>query len=100
MADLVRDDISVGEVAAAAEAPFHVLEEGRIEIDLLIPRAVERPHGRLGAAAARGGPPAIEDELRLGITNPFLPWQDFRPDGFVRAKNGGDELADVVGRRP
>src|SRR3984893_4943276 len=100
MAYLMRDDISVGEVATAAEAPFHVLEEGRIKIDFLIPRAIERPHGRLGAAAARGGPPAIEDELRLGIRNPFLPWQDFRPDGFVRGENGGDELAHVVGGRP
>ena len=100
MAYLVRDDISVGEVAAAAEAPFHVLEEGRVEIDLLIPRAIERPHGRLGAAAARGGPPAIEDEFRLDVGNPFLPWQDFRPDGFVRGENGGDELAHVVGGRP
>src|SRR5205807_8825226 len=100
MADLVRDDISVGKIAAAAEAPFHVLKKGRIEIYLLIPRAIKRSHGRLSAAAARGGPPAIKDELRLGIRNPFLPWQDFRPDGFVRAKNGGDELAHAVGGRP
>src|SRR5580704_13611025 len=99
MAYFMRDDISVGEVAAAAEAPFHVLEEGRIEIDLLIPRAIEWSHGRLGAAAAGGGPPAIEDELRLGVGYPFLPWQDFRPDGFVRGENCGDELAHVVRRR-
>src|ERR1700731_1045375 len=99
MAYLMRDDISVGEVATAAEAPFHVLEEGRIEIDLLVSRAIERAHGRLGATAARGGPPAIQDELWLGIGNPFLPWQDFRPNGFVRRENGGDELAHVVGGR-
>src|ERR1700730_6004430 len=100
MAYLMRDDISVGEVATAAEAPFHVLEEGRIEIDLLVSRAIERAHGRLGATAARSGPPTIEDELWLGIGNPFLPWQDFRPNGFVRRENGGDELAHVVGGRP
>src|SRR3984893_9009645 len=97
---LVRDYISVGKVAAAAEAPFHVLEEGRIEINFLIPRAIERPHGRLGAPTARGGPPAIENEFWLGVGNPFLPWQDFRPDGFIRGENCGDELAHVVGGRP
>jgi len=43
MADLMRDDISVGEIAAAAEAPFHVLEKSGIEIDLLVFRAIERP---------------------------------------------------------
>ena len=35
MAYLMGDDICVGEVAAAAEAPFHILEEGRIEINFL-----------------------------------------------------------------
>src|SRR5262249_43904223 len=52
MAYLMPGDITVGEVATAAEAPFHVLEEGRIEIDFLIPRAIEGPRGRLSAATA------------------------------------------------
>ena len=35
MADLVRDHIGIGEVAAAAHAGLHVLKEQRVEVHLL-----------------------------------------------------------------
>ena len=84
MADLMRDDISVGEIAAAAEAPFHVLEKSGIEIDLLVFRAIERPHRRLGAAAARGRAAAVENEFRLDVGNAFLLRQNLRPNRLGR----------------
>ncbi len=41
MSDLVRDHISVGEFAAAAEIALHLTEERRVEIHLLVARAIE-----------------------------------------------------------
>jgi hypothetical protein len=100
MADFMGDDISIGKVTAAAEAPLHVLKEGRVEINFLIPWAIERPHGGLGAAASRGCAAAIEHELRLDVGNAFLLGQNFRPDRLVGREHGGDELAHVIGGRP
>src|SRR4051794_18942776 len=53
VAHLVRDYVRIGEVAARAEPALHLLEERQIDVDLLIERTIERPHGRLRAAAAR-----------------------------------------------
>ena len=51
MADLMGDDIGLGEVAGRAEALRQLVEEGRVDVDLLVGRAVERPHRRLAHAA-------------------------------------------------
>src|SRR6185437_8924718 len=53
VANLVRNDIGLREVARRLEALRKLVEELRVEIDLLVGRAVERPHCRLSSAAAR-----------------------------------------------
>ena len=58
MADLVRDHVGLRELArlaadvAAAESGRDLIEERGVEIDLLVGRAIERPHGGLRRAAA------------------------------------------------
>ncbi len=42
MADLVRDDISLGEVAGGGEARSHLIEELKVEVHLPVTWAVER----------------------------------------------------------
>ena len=63
MADLVRNHVGLGKLAgvavrAAAELVLQIVEERGIEIDALIARTVERPHGRLreGATASARSP--------------------------------------------
>ena len=56
--DLVGDHIGLGELTgfatgiATAEAPFEILEEACVEIDLLVNRAIERTHCGLRKPAA------------------------------------------------
>ena len=68
VADLVGDDVGVGEVALHAELLLHLLEERGVEIDLLVERAVERPHRGLGRAAAAAGAAGVEHHARSGGT--------------------------------
>src|SRR5688572_2969052 len=60
MADLVRDHIGLRELAglaaAAAEAPFEVAKERRVEIDLAARWTIERTHGALRRTASRARP--------------------------------------------
>jgi hypothetical protein len=51
MADLVRDDVRLGEVAGRTEAGAQVAEEVEIEVELAVGGAVERSHRRAGHAA-------------------------------------------------
>ena len=53
VADLMRDDIGLGEVARRAEALAELLEEAGVEVHALVRRAVEGPHCGLGRTAAR-----------------------------------------------
>jgi hypothetical protein len=58
MPDLVRDHVGLGKLArfaanvAAAKARGDLIEEGGVEVDLLVGRTVERSHGALGFSAA------------------------------------------------
>ena len=63
VADLVRDHIGIGEVAAGPEAALHLLEEREVDVDGLVERAVERPHGRLRARRSRSGSRREQHEL-------------------------------------
>jgi hypothetical protein len=42
MADLVRDDVSLREVARGAEAPIELVVEAEVDVDALVSRAIER----------------------------------------------------------
>jgi hypothetical protein len=49
MADLVGDDIGLGEVAGRAEAILELPEKGRVEIDPAVAGAIEGTGRRSGA---------------------------------------------------
>src|SRR4051794_31512474 len=68
VAQLVGDDIGLGEVAGSLEALVQLVEEAEIEIDLAIERAVERPGRGAGEAAARLGLTLEDHDLR-----PLIP---------------------------
>ena len=98
VADLVRDHIGIGEIAAAAELLLHVVEEGHVEIDLLVDRAIERTHGGLRLAAARARHAAVENEPRIDIGDALLGRQHLAPDGLGLAQHGGYEIAHLIAR--
>src|SRR5262249_12934339 len=79
MADLVADHIGLRELArraadlTAAEPGLDILEEGGIEIDLLVLGTVEWAHGALrDAAAGRGGLAAVEHQDGLAVSPAVL----------------------------
>src|SRR5258705_7290443 len=105
MADLVRDHIGLRELAglaadvAAAEAGGDLVEERGVEIDLLVGRAVERPHRALRDAAAVGPRRAfVENEDRSAV-GPALLGEDLLPLHFGAAEHLAHETAHVVLRR-
>src|SRR5579864_2222292 len=75
MADLVRDHIGLRKVTRCLEAPRELVEEFRVEIDLLVGRTVERTHRRLGCTATRLVALGISDERgrRIATVQQFPP---------------------------
>src|SRR5262249_12056509 len=99
MPDLVRDHVSLGKLArsaadvAAAEARRDLIEERRVEIDLLVGRTVERSHGTLRfSTATRVRGAAIENEHRRAIDSAVLG-EDLLPLQLGAAENLTDEAA-------
>ena len=103
MAGLMGDDIGrrefAGAARAAAKARLDLAEETGVEEDLLVRRAVERPHRRLRHAAA----PAIGGVAKQHDARPriILPagLEDLAPAVVDLAENAGDHAADLVLRR-
>src|SRR6185503_20838180 len=94
MPDLVRDDIGLREVAGRAEALRQLVEEGEIDIDLRIARAVERPGRR--ARVAAGGIDRVREEHQPGW---LISVDELRPHVFGRGENGRCELSYLVAGR-
>ena len=69
MSDLVRDDVGLGEVTGGAEALFEIAVESQVDVDLLIERAIEGTHGRLGKPAV--GLHGVGEEHELGVPVAF-----------------------------
>src|SRR4051794_27705370 len=105
MADLVRHHIGLCELAgararvAAAEAALEIAEEGRIEINLLVGRAVERAHRGLRHAALIGARRAGEHHQRRGAVALAALLEHVLPDDLGRAEDARHELAHLVARR-
>ena len=97
--DFVGDHIGIGEIAAAAELALHLLEEGGVEIDLAVVRAIERPHRRLRHAAAGAVDAGEQYELRRLVAGVGLLRQHLGPDVLVLRQHGRDEAAHLVLRR-
>jgi hypothetical protein len=72
--DLVCDHIRLGEVAWCGQAPFNYAVEARIDLELLIPRAIEWAdvEGRV-AAPAGGHAIAKHDERGMLLAPGALP---------------------------
>ena len=99
VADLVGDDVGLGELAGCAQALLEHLVEAQVDVDLLVVRAVERPHRRLALAARRRPAAREEDELRR-LVGPARLAEDVGPDDLGAAQDLRDELrAGIVGRR-
>src|SRR5262245_1281247 len=104
MTDLVRDHVGLRELAAlapdlaAAETPLEILKERGVEIDLMVDRTVERPHGGLGGPAGRARGAGEHDQGRRLVGFPRLREYLF-PFRLGASQHGGHELAHLVGGR-
>src|SRR5947199_1553696 len=101
--DLVGDHVSLGELAslavvAAAEPALQISEESRVEIDPLIVRTIERPHGGARGAAGRARRAGKHHQGRRPVM-PALFLQHVPPYRLGAAEHGRDELAGAVARR-
>ena len=95
MADLVRDDVRLCEVAGGAEALAQRAEEVEVEIDLLVLRTVERPGGGAGDAARRLHGAVEEDQLGISILAAHATEQ--RAPGVLGVgEHRGHEVTQVV----
>src|SRR5262249_45235351 len=92
VAELVRDDVGLREVAGRAEAIDELAVERQVDIDLLVLGAVERPGRRLREAAARLRRAREQDELGVVIFGPEL----LLPRVLDVVKDEGDELDHLV----
>jgi hypothetical protein len=96
--DLVGDDVGLREVTRRAEARLQVPVEGKVDVELFVARAVERPHRRLADAARRAHLAVVEDQRRRAVLRAGA-LEDRAPYVLGAAEHPGDELAHVVGRR-
>src|SRR3954447_10852217 len=95
VAELMREDVGLGEVARRLEAPVELVEEAEVDVDALVERAVERARLRARRATPGVRLAAEEDELRrlerfAGARELLLP----EPLGVVEDER--DELDLVV----
>jgi hypothetical protein len=67
VADLVGDDVGLGEVAAGAELAREDVVEGEVDVRALVARAVERAGGGLAEAAGGVGGAGEQDQLGAAV---------------------------------
>ena len=89
--DLVRHDIGLGEVTRGIVTPLEVVEKTQVEIDLLVTRAIERPHRGLPHAARRIDCTAKQHQPWLFVVLPF-GLEDVVPGLFGIGQHHGHEL--------
>src|SRR5206468_5523407 len=96
MADLVRDYISFREIAWCLEAARELVEKSRVEIELVIAGAVERPDGGARDTAPRANRAAIQDERRRLVGAPQR-FEHRAPHVFGIAQDPRRELLRWIG---
>jgi hypothetical protein len=94
VADLVGDDVGEGEITWGVQLALHVLEEGKIEVNVLVPRTIKRAHGRAVVAAGRIDLTREQDQMRPSIILPH-PLELGIPDVLGVGQNYGDEIAHL-----
>src|ERR1700735_157243 len=87
MAQLVRDYVGLREFSRSAEAIFQLVEEGQVEINLFIARAVKRPGGSLGEATR--GIDVVPEENHFCVA---VLRKDLRPGILRIVENERNEL--------
>src|SRR5262249_36366811 len=102
VADLVRDHVGLGELAAlasyvaATETPLEILKECGVEIDLLIVRTVERTHGGLRKPACRARCAREHNQRRRLVSFPSLR-KDLLPLDLRASEHSRYELTHLIG---
>ena len=94
MADLVRDDIGLRELARRVEALRKLAEELGVEVDVLVGRAVERPHCGLRRAASGLIALRVSDQLRRRVAD-ALRLEQIGPCILGRSKDLEHEMTRV-----
>src|SRR6266576_2304222 len=101
MPDLMGNHVGFRKLArlaagvAGAKAPFQVLKEGSIEINLAIVRAIERSHCGLCEPAGRPCYAGKHDQSRR-LIGPAGLRKDLLPLRFGAAEHGGYELRHLI----
>jgi hypothetical protein len=95
---LVRDHVGLRKITRCTQLVLQRLVEHQVDIDLLVARAVERPHGALpGAAGGRGGA-AKQHQSRLLVGLAALGGT--RPSTHPRYRPARSRRISPCGRRP
>src|SRR5690606_21952760 len=84
------------EVAHRPELVCQILVEAQVDVDLLIQRAVERPHRCLREPTTGLNHPGEEVEGGLRVVAPELLLEDLRPDALRGPEYPRDELSGLV----
>src|SRR6185295_19905286 len=95
MSDLVRDHISLSEIAGRAELLFEVAIERQIDVDLLVAGAVERTCRASGRAARGLNLIRKKNEFRIAVLFTGLS-QDSGPHVFGTGEHDRDKLPEFV----
>ena len=98
MADLMRKDISLGKVSGGAKTSREFIEEGEVQIHLLIGRAVKRADGRRSRSAGRVHRPGKENQPGIFVGATYLR-KERSPGVFRIRQNNRRKLAKFVCRR-
>src|SRR5262249_56320842 len=95
MPQLVRQDVSLGELPGRAEAVTQLVVEAKVDVDLVVAGTVERPAGGLGEAARGIDAVAEQHQVRVLILRPLLRQQP-GPRRLSGVEHEGDELYQRV----
>src|SRR5262249_8693930 len=98
MSDFMSNDICLREIARRMKAIAQFLKETRVEINLFIREAVERPHRRLTKAARGFDSPSKKDQFWFAVSYAFAS-ENIRPRIFCVTENGCDKVfGSFIGR--
>ena len=79
MAHFMGNHISARELTGSTKLTAHGVEEVHVQIDLVVTRAVKRPHGRLSRAAGRARHAGEQHQLGVLILSTAFT-EDLGPD--------------------
>ena len=94
VADLMCNDVGVGEVTVRAQLAFHRAEETQVDVQAFVRRAVERSHGGAAGAAAGLRRAGIQDHGRVPVGSQTLGLEISGPDIF----GSGEDLLGEAGQ--